>query len=173
VVSRARRPIEELVRLGLDERGQLSVKRHAGGRSAWVVPRLDLLRKLQKKPGMVRRSLRRTPVSVDGLVEDVASLLADRVAKSLVRAWRSGTVREPRPTDSPSLVRLVAWHPSDQALVGQMLPWDAVSVGCLLGRARIHTFVVRMSRPSRALLHDLRLWLELGYSPAPLAAPLP
>ena len=171
VVSRERHPPDAMVRLGLDDQGRLCVKREGGGRSAWVLPHTRLLQKLEAKPGMVRRSLRRAPRRADGLVVEVAQLLADRVAVRLRAAWRSGQVRCPGPGGSTPVAVLVAWQPPTDEVEGQMLPWDAAGVGCLLGRPRITTLVAFESRPTRALRHELRLWHELGYSAAPLTAP--
>lgn len=172
VVSRSRYPLERLVRLTLDDNGCLVVaQRSGGGRSAWVRPEADLLRKLEAKPGMARRSLRRTPRSGVGLLDAVSHHLANQVAGSLRRAWRSGRVRLPRPSDPDHLPQLVSWQSSETSSPGAMLPWDAAGVGCLLGRSRIHALVALPSRPTRALLLDLRRWHELGYSPAPLADP--
>lgn len=170
VVSRKRRTIDELVRLGVDDSGCLCVKRGRGGRSAWVRFNAALVRKLEAKPGMARRSLRRMPKPGTGLLDDVAKSLADRLALRLRRAWRGGSVRIPRATDPPELLRLVSWLPPGTATEHAVLPWDAPGLGGLLGRSRIATLVAIPSRTTRALQHDLRLWCELGYSPAPLAA---
>ena len=160
-----------MVRLGLDARGHLVPKVEGGGRSAWVLPQLGLLRKLEAKPEMARRSLRQTPRGADGLVDAVALLLAERVALPLALAWRSGTVRLPESSSRTPLVELVAWQAWPDGGGAMILPWDEAGVGCLLGRARIQRLVATDSQPVRTLLLQLRRWHGLGYAPAPLAAP--
>jgi predicted RNA-binding protein YlxR (DUF448 family) len=172
VVSRARLSQDQLVRLGLDDSGALCVRGAGPGRSAWVQPIARILRKLEEKPGMARRSLRQTPSHADGLVDVVADHLATKLAASLRRAWRSGTVREAAVCPIDALAFLKPWG----AVVGDpreyVLPWDGAGVAGILGRARIQNLSVFDSRPSRALLHDLRRWHGLGYAPAPKAASL-
>ncbi|HCH66292.1 MAG: hypothetical protein CL927_02955 [Deltaproteobacteria bacterium] len=168
VVSRAQLPAERLVRLGIDPSGGLSVRGAGPGRSAWVKPELRLLQKLVAKPSMVRRSLRQMPASTAHLVDSVAGFLAARLAHRLLLAWRSGTVREADVCRTQVGVRLRPWYADGLHENDYMLPWDALGVGCLLGRPRISALVALHGRPSRAMLHDLRIWRDLGYAPEPL-----
>jgi predicted RNA-binding protein YlxR (DUF448 family) len=169
VVSRARLHPDQMVRLGIDADGRLCLRGPGPGRSAWVKPELVVLRKLEARPVLVRRSLRRVPSSTEGLVESVADFLAGRLAHRLRHAWRSGTVRAPDVCRDSPLAILKPWGEDRHREDEYVLPWDALGVGCLLGRPRIDRLVALPGRPSRALLHHLQIWRDLGYSPEPLA----
>ena len=173
VVTRARLPTDRLVRLGIDAQGRLCVRAAGPGRSAWVKPEHRLLQKLAAKPAMVRRSLRQVPSSTAGLVDAVAEHLADRLAHHLLRAWRSGTVRESNVCRTSSLAVLKPWGTPEPDEAEYLLPWDARGVGCLLGRPRIQHLVALPGRPSRVVLHHLQIWRDLGYAPEPLAVSSP
>ncbi len=173
VVSRSRLPIDQLLRLGIDDQGSLVVRAPGPGRSAWVLPELRHLQRLAAKPGMLRRSLRKAPSTTEHLLDSVAEHLAERLARSLRLAWRSGSVRRLEHVRAVPVATLLAWSDGPVEEEGVRLPWDADSLGCLLRQPRIQALVAVPSRPTRSMLYDLRRWQGLGYSPAPLAVPSP
>jgi len=168
VVTRKRHDSAELVRLQIDEHGVLVVA-SPGGRGAWVNPSFTVVQKLARKPGMVRRSLRRQPSSTEGLVERVRAHLMARMEDSLRLAWRSGVLREQSPQghSRPQTVVAADFHDCPDGAI--VLPWTAAQLGGLLRRPAIRMLVALPSRPTSRLLGELHRWCCLGYPPAPLA----
>jgi predicted RNA-binding protein YlxR (DUF448 family) len=167
VVTRKRYDTSVLVRLQLDEQGVVVIGR-PGGRGAWIDPSWSVVKKLEQKPGMARRSLRRTPRTAEGLTDRVRAHLIGQLQRSLLTAWRSGTLRFVTPSAALGGVVLL---PSDapQCHEGAVtLPWTVNQLSGLLNRPTPQALVTLPSRPSRLLLRDLHRWRCLGYPPSPL-----
>lgn len=168
VVTRKRRDTSALVRLQLDEHGVVVVAQ-PGGRGAWVDPAWNVIQKLERKPGMARRSLRSTPRSAEGLSIRVRTHLIAHLKRSLIKAWRSGTLRLTNASDAtPTGVKLVASDVPECPEGGATLPWTTAELCALLNRPPPLILVTLPSRPSQQLLRDLHRWHCLGYPPSPL-----
>ena len=170
VVTRKRYDVADLVRLQIDAHGVLTVATGIAGRSAWVHPALSAVQKLQARPGMAKRSLRRLPRSAAGLVDRVRAHTLKELEPLLVAAWRSGTLREHKQQQHCHGEVVVAEGREHCPAGALVLPWTAAQLGDLLHRAELHTLVALPSRPTQRLLCRLRRWRCLGYPPTPLAS---
>jgi predicted RNA-binding protein YlxR (DUF448 family) len=182
VASRKRLPARALLRLALDPQGKL-VPSAKGGRGAWITPDREPVLRLEAAPGMASRSLRRNPVSAEGLLEALQAEADRAVERDLQHCRRSGLCRTGKKGAEalgPSLLlfaanlgrwsreRARALHP-DCPL--HALAWDAATLGRQLGQGPRAFVAILPGRPTQRLAESLQRREALGYSPRPMPDP--
>lgn len=172
VVTRERRPPSELIRLFVDSEGlvQVDATRARAGRGAWITPSAAAFDKLQGRPQLLRRSLRRTPRGFGPLIEDARRDEDRRLVPLLRRCWRSGLLRQ-----QPAIRPPICWlHPTDQPAPDHdgatlVLPWTAAETAAILGCPQVTTLQLAAGRPALPLVARLRRRAQLGYALSPSA----
>lgn len=171
VATRQPRPQSELLRLVADEAGRVRVDLDGTmpGRGAWIQPQAELLARVEAKPRMLNRALRRKGLSARGLHEDTRQAVLQRLYSSLVGCHRAGVVVSGRSAvaDASGLVAVI--YAAGSAPLPELdvhpvivLPLDAGALGRLLGRGPRCVVALRDSRPTRRLMPWLRCALSLG-----------
>lgn len=173
VSCRRRSAAPDLLRLTLDARAvlQLDPTGHAPGRGAWVCPKRGCLARLQDKPGMAGRSLRRSPRGAGELLEAARALVDHQAIAALQHSHRSGLVRT-RAGQRDAAQRsqtLVVLRPAGAEArtdgpgpTELPTPWTAQALGAALGRGPRSRLLLLKGAPNRRLLRKLRLRSALG-----------
>lgn len=173
VACRRRFAASDLLRLTLDEDGVLQADPtgRALGRGAWVCWAQGCLARVQDKPGMAGRSLRRRPKQAGPLLATARAFQVAGAAAALQRCHQAGLTRARqdqrervapnravavlRPRDAPACVD----GPGPAELP---TPWTAAGLGEALGRGPRSRVLLLEGAPTRRLLRKLRVYAALG-----------
>lgn len=180
VACKARRPTDELIRLGLVSRRRLSpdLRGKIPGRGAWVCPTQACLEQVEARPRVLGRALKQDPgpEAARGLLAATReSLMAEVISRVELAAQAgalvSGTghieaaegalVALVCASDASALSRARALARCDGAAVAE-IPLDRVALGRLIGRGPRAALAVRAGTPGDALASRLRWLCALG-----------
>jgi predicted RNA-binding protein YlxR (DUF448 family) len=172
VVTRERGDRKSLVRLVRAPDGQVfcDYRGKLAGRGAWVTPSSEVLSKLEKAPGILRRPLQGN-CKTGGLLEQVRAANWKAVRGTLGLAAKAGLivggkdgVRAALASQnaqvlllaqdaSPRLVKDLRIRAGDRLVVE--LPLTTETLGAQIGKGPRAALVVTSGRPARALLDEL------------------
>lgn len=174
VVTRERRPPDELVRLVLSPEGRVEVdyRGRLQGRGAWVQPQRALLEKLEKHPGILTRPLKSSAIDAAGLLARVRDANTRAVLDALSICARAGALQGGKDgvraaiSNGAALAIVLAEDASPRLATDLQrraepldviaLPLDRDALGAQVGKGSRAALAVRRGRPGRHLLRELR-----------------
>ena len=173
VACRRRFAASSLLRLTLVDDGVLTADfRHAApGRGAWVCWNHGCLSRLEERPGMAARSLRRRPRTCSPLVEPARHHAEQRAIEALSQCHRAGLTRttasqRARVSRERAAVLLrpvgVAARTEGPGLPEIPVPWSSQTMGAALDLGPRSRVLLLHGAPTRRLLSRLRLCAALG-----------
>ena len=179
VVTRERRPPQDLVRLVLSPQGRVEVdyRSKLQGRGAWVLPQRALIEKLEKHPKILTRPLKATSITADGLLERVRAANVQAVLDGLSICARAGALTGGKDgvrgaiSSGAALAVVLADDASPrltQDLIRRadplpvvVIPLDRDRLGAKVGKGPRAALAVRRGRPGRHLLNELHRLVAL------------
>lgn len=172
-MSRQRREREELIRLVVSPEGELLVdyRGKLPGRGAWVAPTRQAVEEVQRKSGLLQRSLRARP-DTSGLLEKVQAANYRAVLDALTICQKAGALIGGKDgvrgaiSSGRALAVILAGDASERLVedlsrrVGVLpcvqVPLDCYGLGSTVGKGPRSALAVLASKPGRHLLRELR-----------------
>lgn len=168
MVSRARLPRAQLVRLSLGVDGLVHVdpKAIGGGRGAWVSPSREALQRVCDRPGLLSRALRQKNPQTADLLAEAQAALESRLLLQLRAAYRSGRARFD-PGVEGAVLQVLSIDGDEDGSPGSIpslrLALDRQTLGGALRRDAVSRLALLPCRATRMLLASLQEATSLGY----------
>ncbi len=177
VVTREKGPPQRFVRLVLGPDGVVHVDYRARlqGRGAWVLPRREVVAKLEAKPRILNRALK-APGDTGGLLDRVRSANLAALQDALTLAARSGALHGGQERvrlalssgalgvvlaadASPRLAEDLRRRSGDRPALA--VRWSAAELGAQVGKGPRAALAVLPGKAGTAVLRELRRFSEL------------
>lgn len=177
-MSRQRRQAAEMVRLVISPEGDLLVdyRGKLPGRGAWVEPSRQAVEQIERKPGLLRRSLRAQP-DTKGLLAKVQAANRKAVLDALSLCQRAGALRGGKEgvrgaiSSGSALALVLASDTSPRLAVDlrsrakelpvAVLDLDTSELGNRVGKGPRAALAVLASKPGKHLVRELRRYMAL------------